>query len=253
MAVMKDYPFISVSTDLDICCDCCEKGHSKFKCPGSMKDQIPSADNLPYLELRNGETKLKTNSEYYFQVQGQMGVTGRTYTDFFVFTFKGFHKERIQHDSNYWSDLLEKMVWFWQKCVGPELINQSLKHRLEEQKTCEEEENANLPTKVVRESPSKTIVLVSKRVSSNVEVVKKKPSNSKGKAKTEKKAKLQMASVCLCGTSKMDVLDVPTSFEEESIKCDTCPIWYNFKCVGVTPDSKPSKKDSFICSQCKDH
>ena len=82
MTVIKDYPFISVSTDLDICCDCCEKGHAKFKCPGSIKDQIPSADNFPYLELRNGETKLKTNSECYFQVQGQMGVTGRTYTDF---------------------------------------------------------------------------------------------------------------------------------------------------------------------------
>ena len=149
--------------------------------------------------------------------------------------------------------VLEKLVWFWQKYVGPELINQSLKHRLEEQKTREEEENANLPTKVVRESSSKIIVLVSKRVSSNVKVVKKKPFNSKGKAKPGKKAKLKMASVCLCGTCKMDVLDVPTNFEEESIKCDTCSIWYHFKCVGVTPDSKPSKKDSFICSQCKDH
>ena len=79
MTAMKDYPFISVSTDLDICCDCCGKGHAEFKCPGSIKDQVPSADNLPYLELRNGETKLKTNSEYYFQVQGQMGVTGRTF------------------------------------------------------------------------------------------------------------------------------------------------------------------------------
>ena len=133
-----------------------------------------------------------------------------------------------------WSDVLEKLVWFWQKYVGPELINQSLKHRIEEQKTCEEEENANLPTKVVRESSSKTIVLVSKRVSSNVKVVKKKRFNSKGKAKPGKKAKLQMASVCLCGTCKMDVLDVPTNFEEESIKCDTCPIWYHFKCVTVS-------------------
>ena len=66
------------------------------------------------------------------------------------------------------------------------------------------------------------------------------------------KAKVKMASVCLCGTCKMDVLDVPTNFEE-SIKCDTCPIWYHFKCVGVRLDSEPSKKDSFICSQCKDH
>ena len=77
MPAMKDYPFISVSTDLDISCDCCGKEHAEFKCPGSIKDQIPSADNLPYLELRNGETKLKTNSEDYFQVQGQMSVTGR--------------------------------------------------------------------------------------------------------------------------------------------------------------------------------
>ena len=188
MTAMKDYPFISVSTDLDLCCDCCGQWYAEFKCPGSIKDQIPSADNLPCLELRNGETKLKTNSEYYFQVQGQMGVTGRTYTDFLYLLSKDFIRKGYNMTVTFSQIyVLEKLVWFWQKYVGPELINHSLKHRLEEQKTREEEENANLPRKVIRESSSKTIVLVSKRVSSNVKVVKKKPFSSKGKAKPGKK------------------------------------------------------------------
>ena len=75
--IMKKHPFISVSTDLDFSCFCCGKGHAEFKCPGSIEDQVPSADNLPYLEIdENGQTNLKRNSDYYFQVQGHMGVTG---------------------------------------------------------------------------------------------------------------------------------------------------------------------------------
>ena len=83
MTIMKKHPFISVLTDLDVSCLCCGKGHAEFKCPGSIKDQGPSADKLPYLDTNeNGQTKVKKNSDYYFQVQGQMGVTGGKFTDF---------------------------------------------------------------------------------------------------------------------------------------------------------------------------
>ena len=96
------------------------------------KDQVPSDKNLSYLELRNGETKLKKNSDYYFQIQGQMGVAEGNYTDFFVFTFRGYHKERILFDKEFWCEVLQKLVWFWKKFIGPELVTCNLKHQLEE-------------------------------------------------------------------------------------------------------------------------
>ena len=83
LAIMADRPFIGASPDLEADCTCCKSGLVEIKCPYSIRDTSPSADNLPYLEFRDGETKLRKNSDYYYQVQGQMGVTNRLYTDFF--------------------------------------------------------------------------------------------------------------------------------------------------------------------------
>ena len=62
-----------------------------------------------------------------------MSVAGKKYTDFFVFTYKGSHKERIYFDPKFWSDVLTTLVWFWYKYVGPELITHELKNHLEKE------------------------------------------------------------------------------------------------------------------------
>ena len=49
----------------------------------------------------NGEPKLKGNSNYYFQIKGQMGVTGKLYTDFVVFTYYGTLIRRINFDPEF--------------------------------------------------------------------------------------------------------------------------------------------------------
>ena len=55
MTVMREHPFISAYPDLDVSCDCCGDGLAEFKCPASSKDQIPTAGNLSYLEIRDGK------------------------------------------------------------------------------------------------------------------------------------------------------------------------------------------------------
>ena len=59
MTVIREHPFISASLDLDVYCDCCGDGFAEFKCPASSKVQIPTAENLSYLEIREGENKAK--------------------------------------------------------------------------------------------------------------------------------------------------------------------------------------------------
>ena len=66
MTVMREHPFISAYPDLDVSCDCCGDGLAEFKCPASSKDQIPTAENLSYLEIREGETN--SDCYMYFQV-----------------------------------------------------------------------------------------------------------------------------------------------------------------------------------------
>ena len=55
-----------------------------------------------YFGLVDGDIQLATSHDYYFQVQGQLGVTGRKWCDFFVYTQKGFHLERIPFNKELW-------------------------------------------------------------------------------------------------------------------------------------------------------
>ena len=257
MTVMEEYPFISVSTDLDISCDCCGKGHAEFKCPGSIKHQVPSDKNLSYLELRNGKTKVKKNSDYYFQIQGQMGVAEGNYTDFFVFTFHGYHKERILFDKEFWCEVLQKLVWFWKKFIGPELVICNLKHQLEEDDLAQALQEVQQPSSSKHATTSESnattcnsmVILTPEQVVADgyqKTHIKKK----KEKTKPEKKKRLVKTSVCLCGTCQREVVNGPTKFEEESVGCDKCLLWYHFICVGITEDSRPKQRDSWIFPKC---
>ena len=55
---------------------------------------------------------------------GQMGVGGRPWCDFVVYTKKGISVERIPFDETYWNNtLLPKLVDFYDSCVLPEIVS----------------------------------------------------------------------------------------------------------------------------------
>lgn len=71
----------------------------------------------------HGMVKLKESHVYYSQVQGQMGVGGRSWCDFVVYTKSGIHVERIPINRDFWDrDLLPKLVSFYDFCVAPEIV-----------------------------------------------------------------------------------------------------------------------------------
>ena len=63
--VLKDKAFTVVSPNLEI----------QIMCPYSIWDTVPTVDNLKYLHTVNGKVQLKQNTEYFYQIQGQMGAT----------------------------------------------------------------------------------------------------------------------------------------------------------------------------------
>ena len=75
---------------------------------------------------------LKTNQSYYFQVQGQLRVTGWEYCDFFIYTTVGFHLERIFLDKNLWQQMSTKFKWFWMNILFPELLQSLAKSEIED-------------------------------------------------------------------------------------------------------------------------
>ena len=86
LVISEELPYIAASPDLKVECKCCGAALMEIKCP-LIRGGIPSADNLGYLQnLMTSDNKnttvLKTNEPYYFQVQRQLGVTGRKCCDF---------------------------------------------------------------------------------------------------------------------------------------------------------------------------
>ena len=102
-------------------------GYCEIKCPYKYQDISPSeaAEKSDFMLQKdhNGVVKLKESHVYYSQVQGQMGVGGRPWCDFVVYTKKGIHVERISFNTDFWNrDLLPKLVSFYDHCIGPEIV-----------------------------------------------------------------------------------------------------------------------------------
>ena len=130
LVILKSDPFIAVSPDGEIFCECCQNGVLEIKCPARSMQSIPLHTTLSYLlketdPLTGHESsKLTTNHEYYFQVQGQMAVTKSSYCDFFVYSKNGYHLEIIKFDSKFWESMLFNFQWFWRNRLAPYLITQ---------------------------------------------------------------------------------------------------------------------------------
>lgn len=79
---------------------------------------------VPFCQLSDGQMSLKRNHDYYYQVQGQLHVTGRTFCYFVVWTTKGLVYEKIERDDQFWEREMElKLEKFYFECLLPELID----------------------------------------------------------------------------------------------------------------------------------
>ena len=84
---------------------------------------------------------LKTSHDYYYQVQGQMAVTGIHACDFVLWTPKDVRIQRIYFDNEFWSNTcLPKLEHFFFYFFLPEIIypkqTSSLIHDYSQHKTC---------------------------------------------------------------------------------------------------------------------
>ena len=123
--VMQNKSFLGASPDAVVSCSCCGKGVLEIKCPYSIANQIPSESNLTYLRKTavDGKVNLVSSHPYYSQVQTQMGVTGRRWCDFLVYTRHGIHLERIMFDQQRWLQILSAAEYFFDNHIAPVLIH----------------------------------------------------------------------------------------------------------------------------------
>jgi len=108
-----DRAFLCASPDGLVTCDCCGEGLLEIKCPKTCEDTDPKESGLSYLVDSNGKLELKRNHTHFSQVQMQMGVVGRQWCDFLVYSRAGYFLQRIPFDATFWQSVQCKCDQFF--------------------------------------------------------------------------------------------------------------------------------------------
>ena len=97
-------------------CSCCGKGILEIKCPYSVRDGVPK--DVYFLK----ENKLARQHQYYYQVQGQMGILEYSYCDFVVWTPHDIVIERIMFDQPFFDTMKKQLDLFFVKVILPKIL-----------------------------------------------------------------------------------------------------------------------------------
>ena len=126
--ISRSKPFLGASVDNIQKCQCsdgCPVRVVEYKCPWKHRDLHPKEAFLtPEIGgIQNGNKfALKSTSNYYFQVQLQMFVSGLTLCIFVVWTNKGIFTVDVPYDPSFMSVVCAKLEKFWTSQVLPFLI-----------------------------------------------------------------------------------------------------------------------------------
>lgn len=123
-------PFLGASVDNIQKCQCsdgCPVRVIEYKCPWKHRDLHPKEAFLtPEIGgIQKGNNfALKSSSNYYFQVQFQMFVSGLTLCTFVVWTNQGIFTVDVPYDPSFMSVVCAKLEKFWTSQVLPFLLSE---------------------------------------------------------------------------------------------------------------------------------
>ena len=63
-----------------------------------------------FVTLSMTSLNLKKDHSSYYQVQGQLGITGLQWCDFVILFQKGLIRKRIKFDKLFWNSMIEKLT-----------------------------------------------------------------------------------------------------------------------------------------------
>jgi hypothetical protein len=137
LQICDKFPGLGASVDgkvFDISTD--SYGCLEVKCPISRAGLTleEAVHKQPFCLKKNdkGEIKLNRSHDYFYQVQGQMFVTGLKWADFVVWlNDKNVYVERILFDETMWNKIsLPKLTNFYRQQFIPELLSRRVQKQL---------------------------------------------------------------------------------------------------------------------------
>ncbi|XP_056014374.1 uncharacterized protein LOC125665758 [Ostrea edulis] len=122
LIVNTELPFLGATPD-GIVCDKSESGLIEIKCPYSVRDKTISEaceTRNDFFLQRNGNTfSLKHEHSHWYQVQGQLLVTGAPFCDFITYTKQDLYVERVYPNKSTMDVLVQKLAKFYVQHFKP--------------------------------------------------------------------------------------------------------------------------------------
>ena len=153
IATIQQYPWLHATPDFLCSCDCCGEGCGEVKCPLCIEncdfDSYVQKSSSCLIKENNDQFCIKTDHQYYYQVQQQLFTTKKKYNDFIVYAFDSngeekFVLQRIVPDQDHWDHVEQKLTKFWRLCVLPEMLGKwyTRRHNVSDVKPAVNETNS---------------------------------------------------------------------------------------------------------------
>ena len=118
----KDYPLIGGSPNALITCACCPDGLLQIQCcykhRGKKPSEIPKVDRGYHIKLdKENNLVLRSESNWYYQIIGLLGITGKSYCDMVVYTDKGIAIVRVHGSDDEYDTLVEYSTYIYDEFI----------------------------------------------------------------------------------------------------------------------------------------
>ena len=230
--VHPKHSYLAASPDLIVNCACHGKGCVEIKCPWLCRSETPTHVNWNHLKLNVSGSTLDKNSLYYYQVQGQLAVTGLSYCDLFIYTNNEHHLERIYIDYQFWDSVFPYLEYFWLTHMRPEILSNSLKN------------NGPIKSEIGDRSCQDHQYYTTEPSARTL------PTTSATPDKELPLTKPIYPLIFLCAICNKPCVDDAVNVGDMSIECTRCSIWVHFSCGGVDSLNLPSEHEAWYCDIC---
>ena len=111
LCVLPELPFLGATPDAFVQN---EDAVCEVKCPYKARKCNISPEHIDFLEEKNGKIRLKRNNNYFYQIIGQMKLSGKSHCYFIVYTFEDMFYEKIALDDAFFTEkMLPKLSSFY--------------------------------------------------------------------------------------------------------------------------------------------